>query len=75
MIWAAILVAGFLVGLVVGRWWSLVVAVVLAGWIWAEWDDIEVPSWLLALVYGCAAALAIAFGVWVRTRTRRHPER
>jgi hypothetical protein len=36
MLWAVIFAAGFLIGLLVGRWWSLVVPAAFAGWTWVE---------------------------------------
>ena len=57
--------AGFLLGLLVGRWWALVAAVALGAYIAVE-SEVEVPSWFLALLYGGLAALAIACGIAAR---------
>ena len=54
-----------MIGLAVGRWWALIAAVVFGGWIWAV-NEVEVPSWFLALAYGATAALGIALGVVAR---------
>ena len=74
MVWIAILALGFAIGLVVGRWWTLVLAVGFAAWIWAT-TEVEIPHWLLALFYGGASALAISAGVAVRARARRRARR
>jgi hypothetical protein len=67
MIWVAVLAVGFVIGLAVGRWWALAPAAGLAAWIWAT-TDVEIPHWLLALLYGGVAAIGISAGVTVRKR-------
>jgi hypothetical protein len=66
---AIIFGAGFFLGLIVGRWWTLLAAVAFGAWIWVV-SDLEVPSWFAALVYGGATAVTISLGVFVRRLTR-----
>lgn len=70
MIWAVILALGFVIGVAVGRWWALVIAVAFGAWIWAD-TDVEVPHWLLATMYGGIAAIGIGAGVATRRRLKR----
>jgi hypothetical protein len=71
MAFAATLVLGFLLGLVVNRWWALAAAVGVGIWIWSSTGVDEVPHWFLACLYGGVAAIGIAGGVAVRRRGRR----
>ena len=66
VIWLIIIGIGFLIGLAIGRWWALAVAVALGIWIGVETDIDEVPHWFLGLAYGAIAALGIAAGIAAR---------
>ncbi len=65
------LVLGFGVGLLVGRWWALAVALATGIWITLSTGVDEVPPWFLGLVYSGFAGLGIALGVLARPRLRR----
>lgn len=67
--------AGLILGLAVGRWWTLVAAVGVGAWIAVVSEVDEVPPWFLGAAYAVLAASAIAVGVVVRKRTRlrRYP--
>ena len=65
-----LIVAGFVLGAIVGRWWALLAAAALATYIWTG-NVLEVPGWYLALVSGAIAAASIAVGVWFRKLLRR----
>jgi hypothetical protein len=67
---AVVLSGGFLVGLLVGRWWALLAAVGLGVWI-AATVDVEVPAWFLGLGYAAIAGVGIAAGVGARQIMRR----
>ena len=64
---------GFVIGLIVGRWWALLAGVAFAFWIGATTDVDEVPPWFLALGFGVVAVGAIAAGVAVRRGFQRDP--
>jgi hypothetical protein len=61
----ALIAAGLVFGAVVGRWWSLLGAVVI-GLLVGLVSEVEVSSTLLGLVSGVVAAFAIAVGVALR---------
>jgi hypothetical protein len=63
-------VGGFLIGLVVGRWWALVLPAAFAAWILTG-DTGDVPVWAVALFTAGIAALGVLVGVAVRRVTRR----
>jgi len=58
------LVLGFVVGLLVGRWWALAAALAAGVWITLSTGVDEVPPWFLGLVYGGFAGAGIALGYW-----------
>lgn len=62
---------GFLIGLIVGRWWAVLAGVGFAIWIGVSTEVDEVPPWFLALVFGVLAAGAIGAGVAIRRGLRR----
>lgn len=70
-----LVVGGLILGLAVGRWWTLVAAVGIGTWIAVVSEVDEVPPWFLGAAYAVLAASAIAVGVVVRKRTRlrRYP--
>ena len=70
MICIVILAIGFVIGLAVGRWWALALAVAFAAWIWRT-IGVEIPHWLLGMFFGGFAAIGIAAGVALRRRLRR----
>jgi hypothetical protein len=63
---------GFILGLVVGRWWALAAAAALGAWI-AVNTPVEIPTWILGAGSATLAAVGIAAGVagrrWVRSRS------
>jgi hypothetical protein len=61
----ALIAAGLVLGLVVGRWWALVAAVAVAAYV-AVVSEVEVSRWVLALGYGAIAAASIGAGVLLR---------
>jgi len=65
-----VVVAGLVLGLVVGRWWTLLGAADVGAWIALVTGVDEVPPWFLGAVYATLASCAIAVGVLVRKRTR-----
>jgi hypothetical protein len=50
-------------GLVVGRWWALLVPV--------PFPEVEVPGWFLGLDYGLIGAAGVGLGVALRRLARR----
>ena len=64
-------IAGFLFGLVLGRWWAVLAAGLLGAYILAT-NDLEghVGTWV-AFVLTCLLAFAIAAGVALRRLQRR----
>jgi hypothetical protein len=70
MIWTVTLAMGFFIGVVVGRWWALLAAVVFGVLVWRN-THVEISHAFLGLVYGGFAATGIATGVFVRRRLKR----
>jgi hypothetical protein len=70
-----VVVAGLILGLLVGRWWTLPAAAGVGVWIASVTGVVEVPPWFLGAIYAALAACAIAVGVAVRKRTRFHQYR
>jgi hypothetical protein len=59
-------------GLVVGRWWALVVAVGLGTWIALSTSVDAVPPWFLGTAYAALAGVGITAGVgWRKLAARR----
>jgi hypothetical protein len=56
---------GVVIGVAVGRWWSLALAVGPALWVGIG-ADVDVPDWLLGLGYFAITAAGIAVGVALR---------
>lgn len=65
-----LLVAGFVVGLAVGRWWALLAPAGFGAWI-AAVTEVEVPGWYLGAAYGAFAAPGTAGGVLARRQARK----
>jgi hypothetical protein len=52
-------------GLLVGRWWTLLAAVGIGAWI-GRTTEVELSHWFLGLGYAAVAAVGIAGGLGVR---------
>jgi hypothetical protein len=65
-----VVVAGLVLGLVVGRWCTLLAATAVGVWIAVVTGVDEVPPWFLGAIYAMLASCGIAVGVLVRKRTR-----
>jgi hypothetical protein len=69
-----VLVGGFFLGLVLGRWWALLASAGLGLWV-ASTSEVEVSASYLGLVYAVISGLAIVLGIALRrvlsTRGRR----
>ena len=74
MLYLVLVGGGFTVGLLVRRWWALVLPAGLGVWIALE-SELEVPGWFLGLVYGALGAAGVGLGILVGRRlTRRRRE-
>jgi hypothetical protein len=56
---------GVVIGVALGRWWSLALAVGPALWVGIG-ADVDVPDWVLGLLYFAITAAGIAAGVALR---------
>jgi hypothetical protein len=65
-----VVLGGPILGLVVGRWWTLAAALGLGLSIAVTTEVDEVPPWFLGSAYGALAAAVIAVGVVIRQRLR-----
>jgi hypothetical protein len=65
-----VVVAGLILGLVVGRWWTLLAAAGVGVWIALITGVDEMSPWFLGAIYGTLSAFAIAIGILVRKRMR-----
>jgi hypothetical protein len=65
-----LLAAGFILGLLIGRWWALTAAVGFGVWV-AVVSEVEVPGWLLGLGYGAIGCVSIGTGIVVRRAFNR----
>lgn len=65
MPYVAVVVGGFLLGLVLGRWWALAAALPVGVWIGLA-EEVEVPGWFLGAAYAILAGAGIAAGVVLR---------
>jgi hypothetical protein len=72
--WIVVLAIGLVLGFAMGRWLTLVLAVAFGAWIWST-TGIEIPHWLLGLLYGSAGAIGIATGVAARAMFRKQAQR
>jgi hypothetical protein len=61
---------GFILGLIVGRWWALAAAAALGAWIALITEVNEVPAWYLGAGYATLTAVGIAAGVGCRRLMR-----
>ena len=60
-----LIVAGFLLGIALGRWWALLAALALGLWVGMT-EEVEVPGSVIGVYVGGPAALGIASGVVMR---------
>lgn len=68
-----LIVAGFVLGIAIGRWWALLAA--LAFGLWAgTTEEVEVSGWVIGVGYGGPAGVGIAAGVGFR-RVLNRPAR
>jgi hypothetical protein len=70
VIYIACVVGGFLLGLVVARWWALGAAAAVGIWI-ALVSEVEVPGWFLGAMYAGLTGIGITAGVSTRKALRR----
>jgi hypothetical protein len=63
---AVLALASVAVGLLIGRWWAVSIALVPALWISRVSEVDEVPPWFLGLVYGVVSLVCIAGGIVAR---------
>jgi hypothetical protein len=60
-----LIAGGFLLGLIVGRWWALAAPVGVGAWVVVV-SEVEVSAWFLGFAYGGVAAVSVAAGVLLR---------
>ena len=65
-----LIAVGFILGLLVGRWWALTAAVAFGVWV-AIVSELEVPGWFLGLWYGAIGCVGIGTGIAVRRAIHR----
>jgi hypothetical protein len=65
-----VVLGGLILGLVVGRWWTLAAGPGVGLWIAITTEVDEVSPWFLGSAYGALAAAGIAVGVVIRQRLR-----
>jgi hypothetical protein len=70
MVWLVVVLASFVVGCAVGRWWALIVPAASGVWIGVRTGVDEVPPWFLGLLYATVGIAGTATGVVVRRRFR-----
>jgi hypothetical protein len=66
-----LLVVGFALGALTGRWWALLAPAAFAVYVTVE-SEVEVPSWFLGLGYGLIGGLAVVGGVLLRRFANRN---
>jgi hypothetical protein len=66
MAFAALAVISVVWGLLIGRWWAELAALVPAIWIARVSEVDEVPPWFLGLAYGVVCFICVAGGVAAR---------
>ena len=59
-----------MLGLAVGRWWTLTAALAIGVWIAVVSEVDEVPPWFLGAGYAVLTAFGIAVGVVARKHLR-----
>ena len=60
-----LIAGGFILGLLVGRWWALTAALGFGVWV-AIASEVEVPGWFLGLWYAAIGCAGISTGIAVR---------
>jgi hypothetical protein len=70
MLYLVLVGGGFFAGLVVGRWWLLVLPACLGLWV-ALSEEVEVRGWFLGFAYAVLSAVPVALGVLTRRRLAR----
>jgi hypothetical protein len=65
MILPVLFVGGLFVGFAVGRWWTLLLAVLAGLWIGTT-EEVEVSGAVVGIGYGLATGLGILIGVLLR---------
>jgi hypothetical protein len=65
MLVGALVAGGFVLGLILGRWWALIAAAVV-GVLAALFEEIELEGWFLGLLYAVLAAIGISIGILTR---------
>ena len=70
MLYLVLVLGGLVIGLVVGRWWTLAAALGVGLWISIRTAVDEVPPWFLGAYYGALLAAGIAAGIVVRRGLR-----
>jgi hypothetical protein len=65
-----LIAVGFILGLVVGRWWALAAPIGFGVWV-AIVSEVEVPGWFLGLWYGAIGCVGIGTGIVVRRAIHR----
>jgi hypothetical protein len=65
-----LIAAGFILGLLVGRWWALTAAIGFGVWV-AIVSEVEVPGWFLGLWYSAIGCVGIGTGIAVRRAIHR----
>ena len=65
-----LLVGGFVLGVLAGRWWAFAVPVGFGVWV-AIVSELEVPGWFLGLLYCGIGCASIAVGIVVRRSIHR----
>ena len=70
MVEGALAVVGFVLGLVVGRWWALAAPIAFGIWVTAV-SELEVPGWLIGGIWGPDRLRRVAGGVLLRRYLRR----
>ena len=61
---------GFVLGLLVGRWWALVAAAGLGLWAGLS-EELELDGWFLGAVYAILPAVGITAGILARRLAKR----
>jgi hypothetical protein len=70
VLYLALVGGGFVLGLVVGRWWLLVLPAGLGLWVGLT-EEIEIPGWFLGAAYAALSAAGVGLGVLARRLARR----
>jgi hypothetical protein len=71
VIFVAVLLGGLALGLLVGRWWVVLVPATFGAWVAAVSDVDEVSPWFLGLAYAAFGVVGALVGVFVRRRAGR----